>query len=181
MVALTLLLLLARAPGAPAAELKSEYEVKAALLVTFLKYVEREVAATPSAEIVIGIVGDDPFGDAFAPAMGKPVMGRRLKVTSIESAGVDAQALAGCDLVFVASSARASADRVLALAEPTGVLTVGEIPGFLEKGGVINFVLESAVGGTEVGYEINQQAASARGLRIHTALLKSATRVIRKS
>lgn len=177
--AATAAILIAVAPGlAIPGELRSQYEVKAALLVTFLKFVERESGAPAASEIVIGIVGEDPFGRIFEPIRGKPIMGRKLDVLPVEAS--DGARLKSCDLVFVSTSGRAEVSQVLEALAGSPTLTVGEVPGFLEDGGVINFVLTPAGNEFEVGYEINQQAAHDRGLRIDTNVLQRAVRVIKK-
>jgi hypothetical protein len=54
------------------------------------------------------------------------------------------------------------------------VLTVGESPDFLTKGGMINFVLESG----KVRFDVNVPAASARGLSLGSRLLRVARQTI---
>ena len=54
------------------------------------------------------------------------------------------------------------------------MLTVGDTGGFLEQGGIVNFVLE----GTKVRFEISQEAAQRAGIRISSRLLRLATRVV---
>lgn len=166
------------APGRDGEELRSEYDVKAALLVTFLKFVEREGAKPSTGTLVIGILGEDPFGESFEPVRGKPVMGRKLEVRPVSLE--DAESLGACDLVFVSASEKDDLPRILAALESGSALTVGEVPGFLELGGVANLLLSRAGKSFEVGYEINQQAAHDRGLRIDTNILQRAARVIKK-
>jgi hypothetical protein len=74
---------LAIAPKGRAQDSHSEYQVKAAYLFNFLKFVEWPEGAFPDplAPIVIGIVGDDPFGDALPQVVvGKTVQGRDLVI-----------------------------------------------------------------------------------------------------
>jgi hypothetical protein len=54
-------------PEEHAQDASSECQVKAAYLFNFLKFMEwpAEAFVDPHAPIVIGIVGDDPFGDAL--------------------------------------------------------------------------------------------------------------------
>jgi hypothetical protein len=58
---------LVTAPNGHAQDSASEYQVKAAYLFNFLKFVEwpEEAFTDPLAPIVIGIAGDDPFGNAL--------------------------------------------------------------------------------------------------------------------
>ena len=50
------------------------------------------------------------------------------------------------------------------------VLTVADTAGFLDHGGIINFVLE----GSKVRFEINQEAAERAGIKISSKLLRLA-------
>jgi len=177
---LALALLLTAASVLQAADkLRSEYQVKAAFLVTFLKYVEIPEGDPQSGPIQIGILGEEPSNGDFA-GVPSQVLGRQLVVSRIADTE-STEDLAGYDLIFVSAARREETDRILELLQDTDVLTVGESPGFLEKGGVINFVLGNEDGGVVVGFEINQQAAHVRGIRIDTDLLQRAGRVIRKS
>src|SRR5687767_3410760 len=61
----------------------AEYEVKAAFLFNFAKFVEWPTNVFPSEResIVIGIVGDDPFGDAFAAIVKEETaQGRKVEI-----------------------------------------------------------------------------------------------------
>jgi hypothetical protein len=83
----------------------SEYQVKAAYLFNFLKFVEwpDESFADPIAPIVIGVVGEDPFGNALPQVViGKTVQGRDL-VIRIYRAGED---LRGAHILFISASER---------------------------------------------------------------------------
>ena len=60
--------------------------------------------------------------------------------------------------------------RTTGMREPqqTGLLTVGESPGFLKSGGVINFYLQE----NRVHFEIQPSAAHSSGLHVSAQLLK---------
>ena len=58
----------------------------------------------------------------------------------------------------------------------SGILLVGEVPGFLEKGGVINFVMENK----KVLFEINCTSAKRNKLKIRSQLLKLAKRIYKE-
>jgi hypothetical protein len=88
-----------------AQEALPEYQVKAAYLFNFLKFVEwpEESFADPLAPIVIGVVGEDPFGNALPQVViGKTVQGRDL-VIRIYHAGED---LRGAHILFISASER---------------------------------------------------------------------------
>src|SRR6188508_2205658 len=74
-----------------------EYEIKAAYLYNFIKYVDWPSYGDT---ITIGVLGYDPFGTALAPLNGKLVKGRRLAIKHLDSVR-DAQQ---CQIIFVSSS-----------------------------------------------------------------------------
>ena len=137
-----------------------EYQVKAAFLFNFLKFVEWPAAAG-DAPWVIGILGHDPFAGVLEDTVrGKMVSGRRVEVRRyIRPAEVK-----DCNILFIG---RADFERLGLPAQP-GLLTVGEAPGFLKSGGMINFYLDE----NRVHFEIRPEVAHSAGLRVSSQLLK---------
>lgn len=155
----------AAAGGAPVA---GEYQVKAAFLFNFAKFVNWPAATFESSRspISICVVGPDPFDGALEQTIGeRTVRGRPVVVRSADGP----ESAAACQIVFFAESERAlSLARRLARAP---VLTVGETDGFAEDGGIVNFKIEE----NRVRFEINPDAASRAGLRLSSQLLNLAT------
>jgi hypothetical protein len=137
-----------------------EYQVKAAFLFNFLKFVEWPPAAG-DAPLVIGVLGHDPFEGVLEDTVrGKVVSGRRVEVRRyVRPADVK-----DCNILFIG---RADYERVGTPVQP-GLLTVGESPGFLKSGGMVNFYLD----GDRVHFEIRPEVAHAAGLRLSSQLLK---------
>lgn len=67
-------------------------------------------------------------------------------------------------------------DRIVAFLRQSGILSVGDMEKFAQKGGVINFVVEN----NRVGFGINVEAGKGAGLRISSKLL-SLARIVRDS
>jgi len=151
-------------PGAWAENLSSrEYEIKAAFLYNFIKYVDWPSYGDT---ITIGVLGGNPFGTALAPLDGKIVKGRRLLIKEVDSLR-DAQK---CQIIFVSSSEKSRLHEIFENLKSARVLTVGETEGFAASGGMINFVEEN----NKVHFEINADAARRTGLTISSELLKLA-------
>lgn len=145
----------------------SEYEVKAAFLYNFARFVEWPAPADPGARFVIEVVGDDPFGPALERTMaGKTVGGRPIEVRRRHAATARR-----ADIVFVSASERDRLARVLDRAGGPGVLTVGDTDGFAARGVIINFRVEEQ----RVRFEINPRRAEEAGLKLSSQLLKLAT------
>ena len=139
-----------------------EYRVKAAYLYNFVKFVEWPASAA-AGPLTICVTGRNPFGPALADTVrGESVDGRPLAVRAVTEP--DAQ----CQVLFVPRDTAAAA--ALQAARGMPVLTVGEAPGFLSQGGVINFVIE----GGKVRFDINQDAAMRAELKISSRLLRLA-------
>jgi len=147
----------------------TEYEVKAAFLYHFARYVEWPPDGLPPGGdvFVVTILGDDPFGPALDAALqGKTIRDRRLvvrRVTRPEDVG-DSQ------ILFIGDSATADLPRILHRIEASPILTVGEAPHFAERGGMIRFDKDR----DRVGFEINVGSAERARLRISSQLLKLA-------
>jgi hypothetical protein len=151
-----------------AADQSLEYQVKAAFLLNFTKFIEwppePDVTATPSA---ICILGDDPFGPVLAQTVnGETLQGRRLEVMRVHRT-----VPAACKVLFISRSEKEIAG-ILESLDP-GILTVGEDGGFLQAGGIVDFVVENH----RVRFDISQSAAAKAKLRVSSKLLNVARTV----
>jgi hypothetical protein len=156
--------LLAAAPARPAPV--DEYAVKAAFLYNFAKFVEWPggVFATHPETHRFCIYGVDLFGPALLQKLEKKVVqGRRVVILHPALP----QELAACQIVFLSRGDDARLPEVLRAVGRLPVLLVGEIEGFAERGGMINFVVEE----DRVHFEINRRAAAATGLQVSSKLL----------
>jgi hypothetical protein len=149
----------------------NEYEVKAAFLYKFASFVEWLPEAA-NKTLCIAVIGDDRFGGALDEVVkGKSVNGRGFSIQRFKS-GREA---AGCQIVFISGSEKKRVRAILDQLEVPGILTVSEIPGFCEAGGMVNFeILED-----KVRFEINPDAAERGGLKVSSKLL-SVAKVVRE-
>jgi hypothetical protein len=142
-----------------------EYRVKAAYLFNFTKFIEwpnAAFAAGRSFSFSICVAGRNPFG----PALTATIVGETAAGLPLAARVVNAGGAAGCHVLFVPAGVAAAP--YLRAVGKSPVLTVGESPGFLAQGGIINFVLD----GGRVRFEINQAAAERAQLRISSRLLQ---------
>ena len=144
-----------------------EYQVKAAFLFNFAKFVEWPAAAFKNAAepISICVFGGNPFGSLLEDAVkGKTVGGRGFVVREVSNS----QQTANCHVLFVNASGRKRVPtRALLIGLKTGnILTVGESDDFIANGGVINFKLKDA----RVRIEIDAEAAEQANFRISSKL-----------
>jgi hypothetical protein len=145
-----------------------EYEVKAAFLFNFVQFVEWPAESLPAGEpFRLCLAVENPF----AGVLERTVAGEQAAAhpIGVELLPADAPP-AKCQVLFVP---RSQASRTAAILRNVGtlpVLTVGESPRFIESGGLVNFVVE----GGHVRFDVNPEAAAARGLRISSKLLRVA-------
>jgi hypothetical protein len=157
------LLSLSAALAQPAAA-SLEYEVKAAYLLNFVRFVQwpERVAAGPT-PIAVCVLRHNPFGDALRQIVEGELVGGRPVVTR-HIATPDAAP--GCQIVFVPQSV-VDEDGSIAVPIEPGVLTVGESDAFLDLGGIISFFEDQG----RIRFAISPAAAERSQLRLSARLL----------
>jgi len=171
-ISLSLIWLLVVGAAGRAQEAKpTEYQIKAAFLFNFAKFVQWPSAAFSgqTSPLVIGILGENPFHDDLARMIqNKSVDEHPLSVMEFHSP-TDAT---HCHILFISNSERNRLPEIIKSLKGTSVLTVGEMAHFTESGGMINFFMDS----TKIRFEINNEAAANAGLKISSKLLALAVR-----
>jgi hypothetical protein len=147
-----------------------EYTVKAALLFNIVKYTDWPPQAFPSSDdpIVIGVLGDDPFGATLDRIVegrsinGRPIVIRRATGTA---------PLEGAHLIFVSAS-QPQAPQDCAALERAGILTVGDTE-FTAGYTAVNISLD----GDKITFTVDLARSRRIGASISSQLLKFAKRV----
>ena len=147
----------------------TEYEVKAAFINNFARFVEWPDSAFSDAAgpVVIGILGDDPFGQTFDIIVsGKHAQGRPIRVTRYAGrADIDT-----CHILFISASEEHNLDAILQDVGRRPVLTVGDTERYARRGCIANLFLE----GERVRFRVNVDAVERSGLMISARLLRLA-------
>ncbi len=157
------------------AEPSGEYQLKAAFLFNFAKFIDWPPTsfASPQSPFVLCILGVDPFGHALDEVLkGKTVEGRPVSIERLKSIAQVRQ----CHMVFVGQSESFHLAEIIQALHGSCVLLVGEADGFAAAGGTIQFALED----NHVRFLINPDAAARAGLRVSSKLL-SLARVVHDS
>jgi len=146
-----------------------EYQVKAAFLFNFAKFVEWPPQAFKSADqpIAICVFGQNNFGSLLDTAVQGKVIGNRKFVVLEISSPPEASK---CHILFVSASERKRLRAVLGEVKGCCVLTVGEVDEFIASGGMINLRLKDE----RVHLEVDPDAAERAKLRISSKLLSLA-------
>ena len=156
-----------RAQGTP----PTEYQIKAAFIFNFARFIEwpPQAFADTTSPFVIGILGESTFRDDLQKTIGnKAVDDHPLKILQLYTP----TSATNCHILFISSSEKPRLPQILKVVNGTSVLTVGEMERFTENGGMINFVQE----GSKIRFQINNEAATGAGLKISSKLLNLALR-----
>ena len=113
---------------------------------------------------MVGILGNGEFGEVLA----KTLEGKTARDRSFVARRLGGVAEASkVHILYIGASEEPRLPSILKALEGTGVLTVSDIDGFAEKGGMIGFRMD----GKKVRFDISPQQASRSGIRISSQLL----------
>jgi len=148
----------------------TEYEIKAAFLYNFGKFVEwpEETLRDPEAPFIIGILGQDPFGKI----LDRLVAEGRLKNHKITIKRFERLPdLEFCHILFIGKSEKKRLPDIIEKIEQQCILTVSEIQNFIDFDGMIGLITTPE---NKVRFEINLAAATDAGLKMSSRLLRLA-------
>ena len=164
---------LAAASNLPAQAPKTtEYQVKAAYLANFSKFVEWPAKVAKSESFNICVLGQDPFGGDLDAAVASatidhvPIAAKRISRP---------QDALDCRVLFISSSEDGQWKEILTALKTLSVLTVSDMREFAQRGGIVQFILD----GNRVRFEVNLAATGPPGLKLSSELLKLAVTVRR--
>jgi hypothetical protein len=145
----------------------TEYELKAAYLFNFGKFVQwpEETFKKPTDPFIIGIYGNDPFGNILQQTIQNKTLQNRqiiiINITNIEDASL-------CQILFICKTNKFYLNKILQNISNKPILTVGDnIEDFCESGGIINFTGQHS----QKRFEINNKASTRVLLTISSKLL----------
>lgn len=142
----------------------SEYQVKAAMVYSLLKFVEwpADAFSTDTAPVSICLIGSDPFGPLIDDAVrGRLMAGRAIAIRRL------ADVTPGCHLLFISSSEARRLPVILDRLAASSVLTVSDLDDFAAQGGMIEMRNQR----DHVGFVFNVDAAERAHLRLSARLL----------
>lgn len=148
----------------------SDAAVKAAYLSHFGSYVEWPASRGADRSITIGVIGDRAIlSELRLLLQGNPAQERRMQVRSVSTQ----DDLEDVHILYVGNTLRSFPHRLIEEAREKSVLVITDIPDGLERGGMINFVLDRR----RVRFEISRTAAERAKLKLSSRLLAVAIRV----
>ncbi len=160
----------------PSSTSDSEYRVKALFLYKMAHWIEWPKSNLPESakEIVIGVVGKDPFGkelDLIEKL--KPIKKRKVTTRRFESVGQ----VKDCQIIFLSDSI-GEADRTTLIesARKKGIVTVSERKGFCAQGGMFSLIIVK----NKLTFTANPSAAKKADIKVSSQLLKLAHRIVKE-
>ncbi|MDP3481402.1 MAG: YfiR family protein [Desulfoprunum sp.] len=144
-----------------------EYHVKAVFLFNLAHFVTWPIDPSPTApSFSIGIYGEDPFGQVLDNVIkGETKFDKPITIkhyTNLQELQKDP-----CNILFVSARAMNQWETIRDLLAASAILTVSDVAGFPEKGGMVNLLKAEQ----RIQVEINRAAVSQAGLVMSAKLL----------
>lgn len=138
--------------------------IRAAMILNIAKLITWP--AEDTGDLTVCVFDETQFATPLATIEGEIVQGRRVAVMEIQ----EASAAVDCQIVFLGAEAAARLAQVQSAIRGHPILTVGAVPDFAARGGVIGFTSRR----NHLTLEINLQATEASGLRLSSQLVRLA-------
>lgn len=145
-----------------------EYQVKAAFVFNFTRFVEwpAETFAAADSPFIIGVAGKNPFGTHLEEIIkGEAINGHPLVLRYFNTA----DEITACHILYVTLESKEDIKKAISHS-PAHALTVSDLSNFTKHGGMIGFVTENS----KTRIRINLNSAKAAELTISSKLLKLA-------
>jgi hypothetical protein len=146
-----------------------EYDLKAVFLYNLASFVDwpSSAFATPDAPFVIAVVGEDPFGRVLDNVVAHESVGPHPFVVRRFRRSED---IGPCHVLFIGNSEARRVRDVLRRVRGRPVLTVADLPSFVETGGMVGFAKQA----DHLQLYVNPGALSAARLGVSSKLLEVA-------
>jgi hypothetical protein len=166
---LALMALVATGNSSAAPAQPTEYALKSVFLYNFCRFMEwpNSAFSSPNDPLVIGVVGDDPFGSLLNEAVeGETYHGHPIRIEHYHSP----RDIKHCQVLFVSHSETSRTKEILAAVAGKSIVTVGETDGFLDMGGMIALTADH----NRVRLRVNPANLRAANIDVSSKLLRVA-------
>lgn len=156
--------------GAYAQTQATESELKAAIIVNMLLFVEWPVlSGRPADQFLVCHLGSSPVADALSRIDGKRIRSRVVKVTKVSP-----ELMAGCHVVYLSPANRADLPALFDTLRAASVLLVSDSPDYFQRGVMLNLDLTAE----RIVFDVDLRSAHKAGLQISSKALRLARQVI---
>lgn len=144
----------------------SEYNLKAAFIYNFTKYIEWNGTAGDT-DFIIGIIGASPINAPLVEIVKtETVNGKKITIKQFSSPSD----ISICNILFISRNTNASLQDILTKTDDKGTLVVSEQENYAREGSAINFVIVNR----KLKFQANVNAINEAGLTASSQLLKLA-------
>lgn len=140
--------------------------IKSAYLYNFLKYIEFPETPIKLQNFFVCVLGKDPFGRALDAMANRQAKGLNVKIERLSSISQVEQ----CHIIYVSQSQQTDLETTLKLLSNMPIVTVSDIPNFVERGGIIGFTTNEK----KISIKINLSNARKAKIQISALLLEIA-------
>jgi hypothetical protein len=147
----------------------TEQALKAGYIYNFARFTEWPDDVQASQPLVMCVLGDAAVGDALERVVkGRKLAGRSMTVSPVAISGP----MEPCHVLYVSGVIPSRAARVVATLQDTPVLTISDVEGFTEAGGMAQLFFERG----QLRFSIRHDAVKRARLQISSRLLALAKR-----
>ncbi|UAY51543.1 YfiR family protein [Ferruginibacter albus] len=148
-------------------EQSREFQVKAVFLFNFTQFVDWPPASFTSSHsnIVIGILGTDPFGSYLEQTIeGEKANGHPLVIRHFTST----DDIGACHVLFINVQDKKKLQQAIASLKGKNILTVSDDAAILPSGGMVHFIIKN----DKIQLQVNLEAVKAANLTMSSKLLR---------
>ena len=161
-------LLLVVSTSLEASQEVDEYKLKAALVLNFARFASwpDDTFVDAKASLHLCVLGDETLHQTFEVLSKKKIAQHPVTVTVASPL----KEVASCHVIFVTGLGREQLSRIYAAIADKPVLMIGEMPGFIDIGGMINLFNESG----RLKFQVSIKNTQHAGIKLSSRLLKLA-------
>jgi YfiR/HmsC-like len=165
-------IMLSLSPSSLSAATSTEYKVKGLFLLRVASFVEWPKDAS-STSFRVTIIGKDPFGKTLEKLReNKKIKGRKIVINRCKNI----KELKPCHILFISESEKSRLEEIMKSVKGKNVLTVSDMDGFVEKGGMVQVLIIKK----KLRWKINREPEKRENLKISSKLLSLAVKVLDK-
>jgi hypothetical protein len=144
-------------------------QLKAVFLLRLAQFIEwpADAFAAPQSPLVIGVLGENPFGEALQLAVsGETARGRKIELRTF----THVQLVSGCHVLYISEGQSDRIEAITRALRGRAVLTVSDADSILRQGGMVRFLTD----GDKVNLRIDLAAVKSERLTVDARLLRIA-------
>ena len=150
------------------ADTNKEYQLKAAYMLNFARFIywPDDAFSTTLENFNICVFGENPFGNSLDRLSSKKIHNKTIKIIYTKTL----QEAESCHIVYFSKTEETTYEQTINQLPQFIKLTVSDIKGFSERGGMIEFIRVK----NKIKFEINVDQSAKSGIKYRSQLLEVA-------